>query len=161
MSHVAGVESVQAIQDVVIGGFAALLLTSVFGSAVTVTTPDVQKRVLTSVVVANGIVVGIGLAPMSTLAAELVPLSTLLRSEYVGVLSPTVQIGTVLELLFGVGKMVEGSGWLGALAFLGTFSGGVLLPYRGTRIGALILITFCLMVVEVTPSNFWMTRKRY
>jgi len=103
MSHVAGVESVQAIQDVVIGGFAALLLTSVFGSAVTVTTPDVQKRVLTSVVVAHGIVVGIGLAPMSTLAAELVPLSTLLRSEYVGVLSPTVQIGTVLELLFGVG----------------------------------------------------------
>jgi len=152
------VESVQAIQDLVIGGFAAFFLVLVFEKAVTINTPDVQKRVLTSVAVANGIVVGIGIAPMSTIAAELVPLSTLLHSEYVGVVSRIVQIGTVLELLFGVGKMVEGSGWLGALAFLGAFLGGILLPYREMSIVALILTSFCLMVVEVTPSNYWMSR---
>jgi hypothetical protein len=54
--------------------------------------------------------------------------------------------------------MVEGSGWLGALAFLGAFFGGILLPYREMSILALILIFFCLMVVEVTPSNLWMSR---
>ena len=153
-----GVESVQAIQDWVVGGVAAFLLVSVFERAVTINTPDVQKRVLTSVAVANGIVIGIGIAPMSTIAAELVPLSTLLDSEYVGVVSRIVQIGTVLELLLGVARMVEGSGWLGALAFLGAFLGGILLPYRETSMVALILIIFCLMVVEVTPSNFWMSR---
>lgn len=153
-----GVESVQAIQDWVVGGFAAFLLVSVFERAVTINTPDVQKRLLTSVAVANGIVIGIGLAPMSTIAAELIPLSTLLHSEYVGLVSRIVQIGTVLELLFGVARMVEGSGWLGALAFLGAFLGGVLLPYRETSIVAIILIFFCLMLVEVTPSNFWMSR---
>jgi hypothetical protein len=154
----AEVESVQAIQDWVVGGIAAFLLVSVFEKAVTINTPDVQKRVLTSVAVANGIIIGIGLAPMSTIAAELVPLSTLLHSEYVGVVSRIVQIGTVLELLFGIGRMVEGSGWLGAFAFLGAFSGGILLPYPELSIVALILISFCLVVVEVTPSNHWMSR---
>ncbi|MFD1569538.1 hypothetical protein [Halorubrum laminariae] len=151
----AEVESTQVFQDWVISGIAAYLLVVVFEKAVTINTPDVQKRVLTSVAVANGIVIGIGLAPMTTIAAQLVPLSTLFNSEYVDVVSRIVQIGTVLELLFGVVKMVDGSGWVGALAFLGAFLGGIFLPYQETSILALILIFICLVVVEATPSDFW------
>lgn len=129
-----------------------------FERAVTVNTPGAQKHILTGVAAANGIVIGLGLAPMSTIAAELVPLSPIVQLEYVGVVSAIVQVGTVLELLFGVFRMVEGSGWVGVLAFLGAFIGGTLLPYQETIGAAAILIYLCMMVVEVSPSNFRMSR---
>jgi len=137
-----------------VGGIAAIFFVIVIQNIVAFSTPGAQKHILTGLAVGNGLIIGIGLAPMSTIAASLVPLSPLLTSEYITLISATVKVGTAVELVFGLLKMVGGSGLFGAAAFLVAFIAGIFLPFRSTMVIAIVVIGFCLLAVEASPSDF-------
>jgi len=152
------VDSVTALRDLIVGGAAAFLLVVVLQSVANARSAESQKRIVTGVAFGNGIVLGVGISPMSSIAAELVPLSAVLTSQYIGLISWLVWVGTVLEIVFGLARMHGGSGWLGDLAFASAFVGGLILPFLETMTAGLVLAVFGAVLMELSPSDQWRGR---
>lgn len=144
--------------ELVLGGLGAILLFRVLSMIVNGYKAESQKRAITSVAVFNGLILEIGLSPIGAFASELVHISSLLTVEFSSLIQSLLVVGTVLELLYGVGKMWEGSGRLGILAFIIAFVGGAMLPYQETAMTGLVLIFLALPIVEFTPANQWQKR---
>lgn len=145
--------------EVVLGGLGALLFISVLSMIVNSYKAESQKRAITSVAVFNGLILEIGLSPLGTVSNELVRISSVLTVEFSSLIQSLLVVGTILEILYGIGKMWEGSGGFGILAFIIAFIGGAMLPYQGTAVVGMLLIFFALPLVELTPANQWQTRR--
>lgn len=145
--------------ELVLGGLGAILLFRVLSMIVNSYKAKSQKRAITSVAVFNGLILEIGLSPLGTVSTELVRISSVLTVEFSSLIQSLLVVGTILELLYGIGKMWDGSGGFGIVAFLMAFVGGAMLPYQGTAVVGVLLISLAYPIVELTPANQWRTRR--
>lgn len=95
---------------------------------------------------------------METIAAELTPLTPLIPDGFPLVIATLVAVGTFFGLLYGFGKMVEGSNIVGVTALLVAFVAGGMLPYEDTVMVGGVLIFVALFLSEFSPATHWMTR---
>jgi hypothetical protein len=86
------------------------------------------KRILTTIAVSNGFLLAIGPTPEVVIAIEISRLTPIISANYPDMVQMLLNIGTVVNLLFGFGAMVSKSGKVGAFAFWLAFVGGYLLP---------------------------------
>ena len=149
---------VTTIVDWIIGGIGAALLIRVLAEIVGGYKAESQKRIITSIAVFNGLILELGLSPMGTFASQLVPLSPLLTVEFSNLIRSLITVGTALEILYGLGKMWEGSGGFGISAFILAFLGGAMIPYQDTMVVGTFLIVLAIPLMEIAPANQWRTR---
>lgn len=149
---------VTTIGNWIIGGIGAALLFRVLAEIVGGYKAESQKRIITSIAVFNGLILEIGLSPMGTFASQLVPLSPLLTVEFSNLIRSLITVGTALEILYGLGKMWEGSGGFGISAFILALLGGAMIPYQDTMVVGTFLIVLAIPLMEIAPANQWRTR---
>lgn len=140
---------------VVVGFPAGIVVLHVLAGIVNGQQAKLQKRILTGVALLNGLVLEIGLSPMGDAASELVSLSPWVPVEYSSFVSILVMFGTFFELLFGLDRIWEGSGWIGIFAFVMAFTGGMLMPYQDTTVAGCLLVVFAVPLLELAPANQW------
>lgn len=145
--------------DLFMGGIVGFLFLAILANVISIQRPKSQKRIITTVAVANGLILELGLSPMGTLSSELVTLSPFFTVEFGNFVRSSVAVATVFEIVFGLSKMWEGSGWLGVLSFGFAFVGGVLLPYQEIAIGGIFLIGLAYPIMELSPTSHWMSRR--
>ena len=101
----------------------------------------------------NGVLLEIGLSPVNTFAAELVPLTPYLPNEFSNLIQALIAVGTFFEVLYGLDKMWNGSGLLGVIAFAVAFLGGTMVLYQDTILIGMALIMLAIPFTELSPAN--------
>ena len=152
------INQISDVDDLVFGLLAGVILVRVIAELIDHRKPKSQKRAITSVAFFNGLILEIGFSPMESIAAELTPLTTLIPDGFPLVIATLVAVGTFFELLYGLGKMIEGSNILGVTAFLFAFAAGGMLPYTETAVVGGFLLFLALFSSELSPATHWMTR---
>lgn len=152
------IDQISDVGNIVFGFLAGMVLFRVIGELIDHQKPKSQKRLITSVAIFNGLILEIGFSPMETTAAELTPLTPLIPDGFPLVIATLVAVGTFFELLYGFGKMVDGSNIVGVAAFLVAFVAGGLLPYEETVVVGGVLLFVALFLSELSPATHWMTR---
>lgn len=144
--------------EVIVGVLAAMLLVRVIAGITEGYKAESQKRILISIAALNGLILEIGLSPMSTVASELVPLSPLVSPQFPTIIQSLIAVGTIFEILYGLDKMHHGSGGFGVLGFISAFLGGTLLPYPNSMIAGAVLFWIAFVLTELSPANQWRAR---
>jgi len=146
---------VESLPNLILGGIAVSFIAYLLANVIDRKPAESQKRVITSIAFANGLIFAVGISPFSRFASELVTLTPFLTPDFPAFVGVIVAIGTVADIVYGLGKMLEGSDSLGIAAFSLAFVGGCLVAYRDTAVLGVFLTMLALISMDLAPTKNW------